>query len=75
MAKDGFSDVRGQEMAERAVTIAAAGAHNLLIICTGGKSEWPSMTVFAMAQRRCPAKIRAKQRDYQDVMILGVYGI
>ena len=27
-----FGDVRGQEMAKRAVTIAAAGSHNLLIL-------------------------------------------
>ena len=29
-----FSDVRGQEMAKRALTIAASGAHNILLLCT-----------------------------------------
>ncbi|MCU0981624.1 MAG: ATP-binding protein, partial [Pirellulaceae bacterium] len=28
-----FVDVRGQQMAKRAIAIAAAGAHNLLILC------------------------------------------
>ena len=47
-----FSDVRGQEHAKRALTIAAAGRHNVLMIGPPGNGETVSARLFSV-QRGC----------------------
>ena len=56
---DDYSDVRGQESAKRALVIAAAGAHNLLMLDPPGSgegeyiSQHPTVERAAILGRKC----------------------
>ncbi|MHC4416194.1 MAG: ATP-binding protein, partial [Planctomycetota bacterium] len=51
-----FGEVRGQEAAKRALTIAAAGAHNVLMLGPAGTGETVALT--ASGHRRPSARSR-----------------
>ncbi len=66
-----FADVRGQEMAKRAVTIAAAGGHNLLMLGPPGSGK----TMLAKRHAHDPAGPDARRESIETTRIYSAMGL
>ena len=71
MYEDDFADVRGQEMAKRAVTVAAAGGHNLLMVGPpGGGKTMISKRVASVMPELTPEESIETTRIYSAMGLL-----
>lgn len=69
--EDDFADVRGQEMAKRAVTVAAAGGHNLLMVGPpGGGKTMISKRVASVMPELSPEESIETTRIYSAMGLL-----
>jgi len=69
--EEDFADVRGQEMAKRAVTVAAAGGHNLLMVGPpGGGKTMISKRVASVMPELTPEESIETTRIYSAMGLL-----